>query len=196
MLCSLGILTVTTNLVSLFFGDRPEILKGSAGGHGVSIMSAYTTPLQLATMLASIVATASCWWILQNTRWGVSARAIGNDVRLCECVGIRSDRVIIQALILGSALGGLGATLAALDTGVKPSIGFDMLLPGVVAAIVGASGGVSTVALAGFSVGLIQQYGGWFISPAWQDSIPLLVLIPFLLLRGPGWPTRAEGAKA
>jgi branched-chain amino acid transport system permease protein len=186
ILSSLGVMIVTVNFVSLIFGDNPRRVRDSIRIESVQLAYARITILQMGIFVVSIMAAAAGWLLLNYSSWGRIVRAASSDNELAISVGVETTKVRLQAVALGSALGGLAAILVALDTGITPSLGFRLLLPGLVAAIVGGAGSISGAILGGMAIGIVEQFGGWFVSTAWQDAILFAILIVFLLLRPQG----------
>jgi branched-chain amino acid transport system permease protein len=186
LLASLGLLTAEINLLSLVFGDAPQTLGGVVSARSFSVGFGLVTLVQIGAMGVSLFCGIICWWIWQKTKWGLVMRAVSDDASLAISVGLKGQKAILQATMLGSGLGAAAAVLAALDTGLTPSIGFNLLLPGVVAAILGGGGSIFGPMLGGILIGIIQQAGGWLFSTAWQDVVLYVLLIVFLLLRPQG----------
>lgn len=186
VLSSLGLMIVTLNFVSLLAGDQPRTLRSVVAIQGIALASARITKLQVGILFTSLASTALCCWLINYTSWGRVVRAMSSDAELAISMGIRTSRVRLQVVALGFALGGLGATLVALDTGATPALGFRLLLPGLVAAIIGGIGSASGAVIGGMAIGIIEQSSGWFVSTAWQDAILFVILIVFLLLRPQG----------
>ena len=93
----------------------------------------------------------------------------------------------LTTFALGSALAGVAAILAALDTDMRPTMGFDALLMGVVAAVVGGIGSIPGAFLGGLLLGLALNLGVWKLSTGWQDAIAFSLLILFLVFRPQGF---------
>jgi len=186
LLASLGAMVAIVNAISIAFGDRPEIIGTVIRTNSVAVGPVQITVLQFVTIALAFVAGTICWHVYQRTRWGLIMRALADDETLARSFGVRRERSILQATILGSALGGLAAILSAFDTGLFPLLGFQLLLPGVVASVVGGIGRPGGAFLAGIAIGVIQQAAGWFTSTGWQDPILFAILLAFLLFRPQG----------
>jgi branched-chain amino acid transport system permease protein len=184
VLASLGLMVVLINLVSLEFGDRPQLVR-PVSIMSYSIGSGRSTGVQIGTFLATVLVGITVWIALHRTRWGFRLRAVASNRWLATAIGVDSQGASLQAVILGSAIGGLGATLAGFDTGVTPTVGFGLLLPGVLAAIMAGRNVVAALPF-GILVGIVQQFGAWLTSPAWQDVVLLVMLVLVLLLRPKG----------
>jgi branched-subunit amino acid ABC-type transport system permease component len=89
--------------------------------------------------------------------------------------------------MLGSAIAGLAAILAAFDTDLTPVMGFKALLGAVVAVIVGGRGSILGVLLGGLLVGMAQHLVVWKLPAQWQDTSVFVILVVFLLFRPQGF---------
>ena len=101
-------------------------------------------------------------------------------------MGLNATRISVEVAAIGAAIGAGAGVLSGLDYGLTPAMGFQLLLPAVVASVIGGLGNVSGAAATGFLMGLIEQYSGWFLSGAWQESVLLLILIICLFFRPRG----------
>lgn len=70
---------------------------------------------------------------------------------------------------------------------MTPTMGFNALMMGVVAVIIGGVGSIPGAALGGLLLGLAQHLGVWRISSQWQDAIAFAILLIFLLFRPYGF---------
>jgi len=65
-------------------------------------------------------------------------------------------------------------------------MGFNALIMGVVAVIVGGIRSIPGAMVGGLLLGLAQNIGVWKLPSQWQTTIAFVVLIVFLLLRPQG----------
>ena len=63
-------------------------------------------------------------------------------------------------------------------------MGLVLLLKGWIAAVIGGMGNMTGAIVAGFTLGLIEQFGIWDIAGEWRDGVSLFLLIVFLAF----WP--------
>lgn len=66
-------------------------------------------------LLATIALVVSAAWMLKNTRFGLRLRACGEDPSAAEAVGVHVAFTRTAAVVLGSAVAGLGGTALAFD---------------------------------------------------------------------------------
>ena len=91
-------------------------------------------------------------------------------------------KVSVIKIILGIAAG----ILISFETNIEPTMGFNALLKGIIASIIGGIGSIPGAVLGGFFLGLVENLGIWKIQAGWKDAIAFGVLIVFLLIRPSG----------
>jgi branched-chain amino acid transport system permease protein len=132
---------------------------------------------------ATVVLIALMTLILTQMKFGKTLRALANDAELAQLSGINSDRYILYAFAIGSFLAAVAAIMISFDTDMTPTMGFNALVMGVVAVIVGGINSLPGAALGGLFIGLAQNLGVYWLPSKWQDTIAFVILILFLLFR-------------
>lgn len=186
LLASLGVYIVAQNALSLIFGDDSKAIRLGAVQEGHALLGARMTGVQIATFATALYLSAALSILLHRTRLGIQIRAVADDPVLASVSGIATDRTILASFATGSALAGVAGLLTALDVDMSPTMGMNVLMMGVVAAIIGGIGSVSGVAAGAFLLALARHFGVWHVGSQWQDAVAFLVLIVFLLLRPQG----------
>jgi len=189
-LASLGIYVVLQNVISLIFGDDTKSIRTGVVREGINVLGARITPIQITTICVSIVLVVGLALFLRYAKLGRAMRAVANDPELANLSGIDSDRVILWAFAIGSALAGIAGILVALDVDMTPTMGMNALMMGVVAVIIGGVSSIPGIALGALLLGMAQQFGVWWISSQWQDAIAFIILLVFLLFRPQGFMGR------
>lgn len=87
---------------------------------------------------------------------------------------------------IGSALAGAAGILISLETNIEPTMGFNVILKGIIASIIGGMGSIPGALLGGLFLGLTENLGIWQIQAGWKDAIAFAMLILFLLFRPSG----------
>lgn len=187
LLASLGIYIVVQNMISIKFGDDVQALSAYAPTSAIVILKSRITRLQAIIVLVNMFLYAITGLLILRTRTGRIIRAVANDMELACVAGVNTDHVILLVFALGSALAAVAGILFAYDTNLTPTMGFNALLMGVVAVVVGGIGSVPGAILGGLLVGLSQHLGVWKLPTQWQDAIVFVILILFLLLRPQGF---------
>ncbi len=187
LLASLGMYIVLQNIVSMVFGDDSKSIRLGEVREGLNVVGAKITPIQIWTLITSVVLVSLLAVLLKKTKAGRAIRAVANDLELAKLSGIDTKKVILRTFALGSALAGVAGILAALDVDMTPTMGMNALMMGVVAVIIGGVGSIPGVALGALLLGLAQNFGVWKISSQWQDAIAFVILFLFLMIRPEGF---------
>lgn len=190
-LASLGLMVVLQNIVSVLFGEQTYAISEAAVREGFPLVGARVTPVQLVNAAMSIAATSGLWFLIYRTGYGRMLRAIACDQDLALVTGIRVPTVVCLTFALTSALAGLSGILAAYDTGLSPSMGFNALLIGVAAALIGGMGSVRGVVFACILIALVRNLSVLWLPSQWQDATVFVVLIIFLIARPQGFSGRS-----
>ncbi|OQP40495.1 ABC transporter permease [Niastella koreensis] len=187
LIASLGIYVVLQNTIALIFGNDARILNSSEVSIGHRIGQGYITTVQAVLAIVSLLLFLSVTCFLRYTRTGKSVRAVASNPELCNIYGVRSGSVIIIAFGIGSFIAAIVGILSAMDTSMTPSFGFNLLVYGIVAMIVGGVGSTRGLITGSLLVATAQNLAGYYIDTKWTDAITYLLLIIFLIWRPLGF---------
>ena len=118
-------------------------------------------------------------------------RAVSENPELARVGGIDVDHVIRFTWLLGGALAGVAGVVVGLLVQLRPSMGFDLLLPLFAAAILGGIGSVPGAVVGGLVVGLSEASAVAIVGAPWRGAVAFAILIAVLLVR----PTGLFGAR-
>lgn len=186
LIASFGVYVFLQNLISIIYGNQILTLRTGTIKEGYKILSAVITPVQITILIVSIVLMILLWLFIMKTKLGKAMRAVSDDAVAASVVGINPDKIILVAFAIGSALAGAAGILISLETNIEPTMGFSVLLKGIIAAIIGGIGNIPGAMFGGFFLGLVENLGIWKISAGWKDCIAFSILIIFLLIRPSG----------
>ena len=149
-------------------------------------MGGVITDIQILILIVSCLVLIILWSIVDKTKIGKAIRAVADDPVGASVSGIYSERIILYAFGIGSALAGMAGVLISFETNIEPTMGFNAILKGIIASIIGGIGSIPGAVLGGFFLGIIENLGIWKIQAGWKDTIAFAVLIIFLLFRPQG----------
>lgn len=187
LIASIGLYVVLQNCISLYFGDDTKIIRTGEITVGNEIFGAYITNIQIITILVSIALFVAVNFFLQFTSVGKSIRAVSSNPELCNIYGISSNRVILFAFGIGSALAAVAGILSAMDTNMTPTFGFNLLLYGVVVMIIGGVGNTRGLIAGALLVAMAQHLAAYYIDTKWMDAVAYIILILFLIWKPLGF---------
>ena len=187
LVASIGLYIMLQNSISLCFGDDTKIINKAEVAAGYEILGAYITGVQIITVLVSLSLIVTISSFLHYTKTGKSIRAVSSNSQLCKIYGIPSNKIILVAFCMGSALAAIAGILSAMDTNMTPTFGFNLLLYGVVAMIIGGVGSTRGLITGSLLVATSQHLAAYYIDTKWTDAVTYIILILFLIWKPLGF---------
>lgn len=158
-----------------FTGDKLLIV----GGVHVAVQSLWVVGLM-------VVIFASLYFFGQRTRIGKQMTATATNPNAARLSGIRTQRMIILAFAISSAIGAIGGLAINSVIPLTYQSGALWGLTGFVAAILGGWGSSGGAVIGGLVLGIIQSVFAGILPAGWQDAIAFLILILLLYFRPQG----------
>lgn len=187
LLASFGVFIFIQNLIQLIYGAQILSLRTGPVKEGYKIFSAVITPIQIVILVTSILLMVALWIFMRKAKFGKAMRAVSDDPVAANIVGINPEKIIMISFFLGSALAGAAGFMIAMETNLEPTMGFSMILKGIIASIVGGIGSIPGAMLGGIFIGLAENIGIAWLPSAWKDVIVFIILIVFLLIKPQGF---------
>ncbi len=186
IVAALGVMTALQAVIAILFSSQFQVFPETISSQTFQVFGGVITGVQCITLALSILIMFGLVVSLRFTKFGKAVKAVSDDAEVSKIVGINTDRVISRVFFIGSCIAGLAGILVGFDTGIEPTMGFSLLLKGVIASIIGGVGNIYGGVLGAFLLGFIENFGIWKISGEWKDAIAFSVLIIFLLFRPNG----------
>ena len=186
LIASFGVFIFLQNLIQLILSAQILTLRTGPIKEGYHILGAVITDIQILIIGVSLILFILTLLFIQKSKLGKAIRAVSDDPIGARVVGINSEKIILSAFAIGSALAGVAGILISLETNIEPTIGFNAILKGIIASIVGGIGNIPGALFGGLFLGLAENLGIWKIQAAWKDTIAFVILIIFLLIRPSG----------
>lgn len=180
LVVSLGAYVALQNVISLIWGDNIQIIRNWPVSTGHEFFGAYITNVQVFSIVISIILLLVTRLFLGKTKMGKKIKAISENKELSNHFGISSNRGIIWSFAIGSALAAFAGILIAADRNMTPTMGFDWLLYGVIAMIIGGVGKLRHLILGALLLASAQHLAAYYIGSKWMDTTAFIILIIFL----------------
>jgi branched-chain amino acid transport system permease protein len=161
LLTSLGLSLIIQSALLLWRGPRPESINmPDFTNSTVHIGSVVVHWLDVATILTTLVALAGLNLFLRKSVRGLAMRASSEDFTMTRMMGVRANTVITASFAVSGVLAGIAAFfyLGATTGQVGYDYGFNLLLKGFVAAVIGGLGSLSGAVLGGFIVAALEVF--------------------------------------
>lgn len=187
LIASIGIYIVLQNCISAFFGDGTKVINTSETQVGHQIFGAYISSIEIAIIIISISLFILVHFFLNSTSIGKTIRAVSSNAQLSNTYGVSSNKVVLIAFVIGSALAAIAGILLAMDSNMTPTFGFNLLLYGVVVMIIGGVGSTTGLLAGAFLVATSQHLSAFFLDTRWMDATTYIILIVFLIWKPLGF---------
>jgi len=174
-------------VISMLWGDDTKSVRTGEVKVGHQFFGAYITDIQIITIAVCVALFLAYVFFMKYNRIGRNIRAVASNPELSNIVGISSDRVIMWAFAIGSALAAVAGILIAFDTDMRPTMGFNWLLYGVVAMIIGGVGSNWGLVGGALLLAAAQHLSAYYIGSQWMDAVAYIILILFLIAKPLGF---------
>ncbi|MGI0489066.1 branched-chain amino acid ABC transporter permease [Pantanalinema rosaneae CENA516] len=134
----------------------------------------------------AIVAIAALHYLLQNTKIGKAMRAVADNLELARVSGIDVDRVVIWTWVIAGGLTALGGSMLGLAEGVRPNMGWFLLLPMFAAVILGGIGNPYGAIAGALIIGIGQEVSTYWLPTQYKLGVALAVMMFVLLFKPQG----------
>ncbi len=181
LISSIGLYIIMQNCISILWGDETKSIIESNIKVGHKFLDAYITTNQIITIIIALFLFVFIMFFLKYNKLGRDIRAVSSNPELSNIMGIDSNKITVYAYGIGSFIASIIGILIAIDICATPTMGFNLLLYGIIAMII--SGGNTGWELIGGSLLLAtaQYLSSYYIGSQWMDAIVYIILILFLL---------------
>ena len=187
MIASLGFYVVLQNVVSMVWGDSTLSFRTWEIKVGHEFWGAYITDVQIIKIVTSIALLSLSWLFMEKTNTGRQIKAISSNAELGNVLGVSRNKAIVWSVAWGTGLAACAGILIAADTDMTPTMGFNWLLYGVVAMIIGGMGKMWHLVLGALLLATAQHLVAYYLDSKWMNAVAHIILIVFLFFRPSGF---------
>jgi branched-chain amino acid transport system permease protein len=193
LIVSLALVVIIEALAVKFWGDAPRTTPGEPSGV-LSFLGARFTPIWAVIFVAAVGSAIGLEAYVRLTRSGRAMRAMALNPFAAMLMGIPVLRYQVLAFAVGSGLAGLAGTLYGLAFPVQSTMGALISLKSFIVIIFAGMGSITGALVGGLLLGIVESFGGTYISSGYRDTFGFLFLVAVLLLRPNGLFARANSA--
>ncbi len=163
----------------------------------VTVFGQYVSLQYLVVLAVAVALILALELFVRKTVWGQAVHAVSLDPELALVQGIPVRRLVLLSFMLSSVLAGVaGVLIAQIGGTVDPAFGFDLVLLGFVAAVLGGMGSSLGALAGGLLVGILSKLVGGYVSTAAEHGIAFALLMLAFALRPQGLFGKPEVSKA
>lgn len=186
IIITIGASLVIRGLIQIWLGKGAHTYPAFSGSEPIQIGGATLLPQSLWVLGITALVVVALWYFFSRTLAGKAILATSCNPLAAKLVGINTQWVLLVSFALSAALGAIGGVLLTPITLTSYDVGIMLGLKGFVAVVVGGLGSGLGAVVGGLLVGVIEAMAAGYISSAYKDAIPfiLILFILFFMPRG------------
>ena len=155
MIASFALGFVIKYFLLMLYSSRPKSIDlWSNLTQQIEVFGARIPPLQVITIVVTIVILLALTAFLKRTRFGLEMRAAAENFTMARMLGVRANRVIMLAFAVSGMLAAAVGLILVTQTGtVDIQMGANLMLVAFVATVIGGLGSLPGAVLAGYLIG-------------------------------------------
>ena len=185
LIASFGAALVIRSLIQIIWGTGAQVYAQGVQ-LPIRIGDLRIKPDHITIFFVALALMMAIHLFLTRTSLGRSMRAVADNRELARISGVRVERVIAWTWIIGGGAAAIAGVLIAMDTRLHPSLGWNLLLPTLAAAILGGIGSVYGAMLGGLLLGVASEFATLFIPAEYREVVAFTILVAVLILKPEG----------
>jgi urea transport system permease protein len=186
LLATWGISLMLMQLVRTIFGaQNVEVANPSWMSGGVTVLGSLVLSYnRIVIIFFALFVVAAVWLILNKTRLGLFVRAVTQNRRMADCVGVSTGKIDMMTFGLGSGIAGLGGVALSQLGNVGPDLGQGYIVDSFMVVVLGGVGQLAGTVIAAIGLGEVNK----FLEPmagAVMAKIAILVFIIVFIQKRP-----------
>jgi branched-chain amino acid transport system permease protein len=186
VIASIGLGLAIREYVRVEFGSSPDQFPSTFGTEvwrpgGIAISAD-----DVGVLAVSVVVILGLQAVLNWTYTGRQMQAVAQSPDTARVLGIPVSRMILYGFGINAILVTVAALLVTPTTNARWDGGVSLGLFAFTAAIIGGFNQVRGALFGGVIVGLLLNWSGYYVSSAYREAIPLLLMILVILWRPQG----------
>lgn len=186
LIASLALMVLLENSLMLIFGADAKIVSVPSLKIGFDVLGAKITLLQIIIIFSALLLLFLTWLFIRYAKIGKIMRAVADNPELARLTGINSLKIEKLSFMIGSFIAAAASVLIALEQNVEAVMGTHLIIKGFTGAIIGGIYSLPGSVIGSYFLGLIENFGVWYLPSGYKDAIAFGILMIFLLLKPQG----------
>ena len=134
----------------------------------------------------TVLVVVAYWFFLNRTHVGWALKATSSNRDMCRLLGISTSRMVAMAFAISAGIGGIAGLLVGPMSGVNALMGFQLMVNGFIASVLGGMGNPYAAVVGGWVLGLLHVFISGYFAPGYAQLATFLLLIGILFVRPHG----------
>lgn len=182
IIITIGASIFVQGVVQVLLGKNQQVLPPFSGDTPLRILGAYVLPQALWVLGVAAVLVAACAAFFRFSLFGKAMLAVAANKLAARAVGIPTGRILQVSFGLSALLGAVAGAVSAPITTTGYDIGLMLGMKGFVAATLGGLGSGLGAVAGGLLVGVLEALVAGYVSSAYKDAVPFVMIIVILLV--------------
>ena len=183
---SFGLLLIFQNVMLAVTRGQSHSVTTAFSGQVISLGPMQVSVARVIVLAAAVGVTLLLGLYLNRTTYGQAIRAVAQDRKAAQLMGINVQRAYMISFGIGTALAGLAGVLLSPIYTLSPYIGGNFIMAAFAVVVLGGLGSVLGAFIGGFIVGLTEAFAGYYIDPSLKHAVLFLIFIGVLVVKPSG----------
>lgn len=180
LLATWGISLMLMQTVRTIFGaQNVEVANPSWMSGGVTVLGSLVLSYnRIVIIFFALFVVGAVWVILNKTRLGLFVRAVTQNRRMADCVGVSTGKIDMMTFGLGSGIAGLGGVALSQLGNVGPDLGQSYIVDSFMVVVLGGVGQLAGTVIAAVGLGEINK----FLEPVAGAVLAKIAILVFIII--------------
>jgi len=193
VISTIALSIILKETVKDFYSAEAQVFPTLLPDHIVTLLPGVAVSLaQIGVLVVSMLTIGGLQWFLAGTRTGRQMQATAQNPGVARILGVPVERMILYTFVINGGLAAMASILVSPIYLAKFSNGETLGLVAFVAAIVGGFNQVRGAIAGGLLLGVLDNLAAAYVSTAYRQAIPLVLLVLIILFRPQGLLGRRE----
>ena len=193
VISTIALSIILKETVKDFYSAEAQVFPTLLPDRVVTLLPGVAVSLaQIGVLAVSLVTIGGLQWFLGGTRTGRQMQATAQNPGVARILGVPVERRILYTFVSTAGLAAMASILISPIYLAKFSNGETLGLVAFVAAIVGGFNQVRGAIAGGLLIGVLDNLAASYVSTAYRQAIPLILLVLVILFRPQGLLGRRE----
>ncbi|GAC1405774.1 MAG: branched-chain amino acid ABC transporter permease [Candidatus Velthaea sp.] len=186
VISTIGVSIFLRNFAQITWGSQPLSFPSPFSAETIDFAGLHVRPQDILIIAVTAVLIAFQYFLFEKTSLGKQMQATAQDRTTARLLGVRVGRIVSITFVYSVLLGTISGLLVSPIFSVTKEMGGLIALKAFAASIVGGFGNIPGAIIGGLAIGVVETFGGFYISSSYTDAIAFVILIGVLLFRPQG----------
>ncbi len=193
VIATLGVMAALQSLGHIRYGSGAHIIDSFFPTNRVVIFGDPVSKDRLIVLGIACALALVLWLVYRYTLFGLATTAVAENEQTAQLAGHSPNVIALTNWMLGCGLAGAAGVLTVSISGLSVDSTVLLIVPMLTAGLIGNFTSFPITLAAAVAIGIIQSEMVKYVSkPGWAESVPFLLAILILVVRGRPLPVRSH----